>query len=226
MYALFFIPPLEPVRSLAAEPRRAPSTIVKHRLGDRIYTRSAKEAIWKKKGLLRVPKSHRQEALAIASKEYIESLRCYSEVRRLLAKGERPRDVAIFILQHNEYPILTFNSIKKYAQVYALFFIPPLETVRSLAAEPRRARSTIVNHRLAVVAQFLEEIEQMKKLIHIQTERVKEKVEKEKSLGVPLPGLSSEILMLHKSLAKLFDLKVTLGLYTREPQKRTSPNQI
>lgn len=110
--------------------------------------------------------------------------------------------------------------------MYALFFIPPLETVRSLAAEPRRARSTIVNHRLAVVAQFLEEIEQMEKPIHIQTERVKGKVEKEKSLGVRHPGFSSEILMLHKSLAKLFDVKVALGLYTREPEKRTSPNQI
>ena len=57
---------------------------------NRIYTRSAKEAIWKQKGLLRVPKSYRQEALAIASKEYIESLRCYSEVRRLLAAGKKP----------------------------------------------------------------------------------------------------------------------------------------
>jgi len=216
VYQLFFIPRLETVRSPAAERRRAPSTIVKHRLNGRIYTRSQKEAFWKQKGLLRVPKPHGQEALAIASKEYIENLRCYPEVRRLLVKGERPRDVAIFIQQNNEYPILTFNSIKKYAQVYALFFIPPLETVRSLAAEPGRAPSMIVTHRLAVVTQSFEEIEQMKKLIHIQTERVKEKVEKEKSLGVPLPGLRSEILMLHKSLAKLFDLKVTLGLYTRK----------
>src|ERR1044071_7163487 len=85
---------------------------------DRIYTRSENEAIWKQKGLLREPKSYRQEALAIASKEYIESLRCHSAVRRLLAAGKKPRDVAIFIQRHNEYPILTFNSIKKYAQVY------------------------------------------------------------------------------------------------------------
>ena len=55
---------------------------------NRIYTRSAKEATWKQKGLLRVLKSDSQEALAIASKEYIESLRCYSEVRRLLAAGK------------------------------------------------------------------------------------------------------------------------------------------
>ena len=226
VYRLFFIPPLETVRSLATEPRHAPSTIVKHRLGDRIYTRSEKETIWKRKGLLRVPKSRRQEALAIASKEYIESLRCYSEVRRLLAKGERPWDVAIFIQQHNEYPILTFNSIMKYAQVYARFFIPPLETVRSLAAEPRGAPSTVVKRRLVLAAQLLEEIEQMQKMIDLQTERVKEQAAKEKSLGVPLPGLRSEISMVTKSLVKLYNTKVAVGLYTREPEKRPSPNQI
>jgi hypothetical protein len=226
VYRLFFIPRLETVRSPAAERRRAKSTIVKHRLNSRIYTRSQKEAFWKQNGLLRLPKSHGQEALAIASKEYIENLRCYAEVRRLLVKGERPRDVAIFIQRHNEYPIVTFNSIKKYAQVYARFFIPPLETVRSLAAEPRRAKSTIVTCRLAEVPQSLEEIEEMEKLIQTQTERVKDQIEKEKSLGVPLPGLHREILTLAKFLAKLFDLKVTLGLYTREPEKRTSPNQI
>ena len=104
---------------------------------NRIYTRSEKEAIWKQKGLLRVPKSHRQEALVIASKEYIESLRCYWEVRRLLAAGKKPRDVAILIQRHSEYPMLTFNSIKKYAHVYRLFFIPPLEAVRSLNRELR-----------------------------------------------------------------------------------------
>src|SRR5690348_18497080 len=70
---------------------------------NRIYTRS-EEAIWKQKEPLRVPKSYRQEALALASKEYIESLRCYSEVRRLLAAGEKPRDVALFIQQLNERP--------------------------------------------------------------------------------------------------------------------------
>ena len=192
---------------------------------NRIYTRSEKEAIWKQKGLLRVPKSHRQEALVIASKEYIESLRCYWEVRRLLAKGERPRDVATFIQQNNEYPILTFNSIMKYAQVYACFFIPPLETVRSLAAEPRGAPSMIVKRRLVLVAQVLEEIEQMQKMIDLQTERVKEQFAKEKSLGVPLPRLRSEMSMVTKLLVKLYDTKVAVGLYTREPEKRPSPNQ-
>ena len=158
---------------------------------NRIYTRAEKEAFWKQKGLLRPAKSHRQGVLAIAAKDYIENLSCYSGVRRLLAAGKRPRDVAIFIQRHNEYPILNFNSIKKYAQVYRLFFIPPLETVRSLAAEPCGAPSTIVKHRLALVAQVLEEIEQMQKMIDLQTERVKEQFAKEKSLGVPLPRLRS-----------------------------------
>ena len=88
---------------------------------NRIYTRS-EEAIWKQKGLLRVPKSYRQEALAIASKEYIESLRCYSEVRRLLAAGKKPRDVAIFIQQHNEYQIIKFWCDQKICSGVCAFF--------------------------------------------------------------------------------------------------------
>jgi len=92
---------------------------------ERICTKAQKEASWKQKGLLRLPKSHRQGMLALASKEFVEGLRCYSEVRRMLAMGKRPRDVAIHIQRNHECPILTFNTLKKYAQTYRVFFIPP-----------------------------------------------------------------------------------------------------
>ncbi|MGE5307038.1 MAG: hypothetical protein ACM3TN_27345 [Alphaproteobacteria bacterium] len=110
---------------------------------ERIYTKAQKDASWKENGLLRLPKSHDQGMLALASKEFIEGLGCYSEVRRMLAAGKRPRDVGIFIQQHDELPRLTFNTLKKYAQVYRAFFMSPVETLRVKTKELRKRREAI-----------------------------------------------------------------------------------
>jgi hypothetical protein len=187
-------------------------------MGERMYTRAQKEASWKQKGLLRPPKSHRQGMLAIAAQEYIEGLGCYPEVRRLLAAGERPRDVALFIQRHNELPILTFNSIKKYAQAYRRFFIPPLETFRSRTEETSVGRSLIVRHRLGLVVEGLREIRELEELARSQSERIRDQLEKETQMGFPLPGLRREIEMQGKLLSAIIQKKIALGIYSRESQ--------
>src|SRR6476660_10045539 len=211
VYALFFIPPLEPVRSLAAEPRR-----VKHRLGDRIYTRAEKEAFWKQKGLLRPARSHRQGVLAIAAKDYIERLSCYSEVRRRLAVGKKPREVAIFIQQHNELPALNFGTIRKYAQVYRLFFITPLETLRTQAQGG--GPLALTKYQLDRILNVINEIVELGKLKDLQAERIRDQLEKEKRQGVLLPGVRGEMETQLKIVSSLIDKKFELGLYPRTPQ--------
>jgi hypothetical protein len=185
---------------------------------ERICTKAQKEASWKQKGLLRLPKSHHQGILAVAAKEYVEGLGCYSEVRRLLAAGKRPRDVAVFIQQHNELPILTFNSIKKYAQVYRSFFISPMETVQVHAKDLGAGCSPLLHHRLEVLSEGFKEITALEDLMHLHTERIHEQLEKEKRLGLPLPGLRLEIETQIKLIGLIIEKKFELGLYCRAVQ--------
>ncbi len=106
---------------------------------NRIYTPDQQEN-WRK------PKSESQYKLTIASKEFIESLSYFRQVRQLLAKGERPRDVAVLIQQNNEFPKFTFESIKKYAQVYRSFFVSKGGILRTHAAEQHPKPSTIIKN--------------------------------------------------------------------------------
>src|SRR6476660_376206 len=182
---------------------------------NRIYTRS-EEAIWKQKGLLRPARSHRQGVLAIAAKDYIERLSCYSEVRRRLAVGKKPREVAIFIQQHNELPALNFGTIRKYAQVYRLFFITPLETLRTQAQEG--GPLALTKYQLDRILNVINEIVELGKLKDLQAERIRDQLEKEKRQGVLLPGVRGEMETQLKIVSSLIDKKFELGLYPRTPQ--------
>ena len=217
VYQLFFIPRSQKLRAQAAMPHPCPFSIAQNRLraSKRIYTREQKESFLRENGFLRMPKSHRQEELAIASKEYIESRGGFSQIRQLLAKGERPHDVAALIQQSNQFPKLTFNSIKKYAQVYRSFFIPPLETVRILATEERPSQSTIVKKRLAGLEEALKMIELLEEQARLQFGRIKDLLKIEKELGTPLRDLHLEINTERKLLTVLLNKKFELGLYSR-----------
>ena len=97
---------------------------------------TTKGKIWREKGLLVAPKSESQGSLAVAAREFVEGLRSYQEVRRFLAAGRRPGIVARFVLEERgERPGVTFNSVKKYLQVYRRFFIPPIEIARVQAEQ-------------------------------------------------------------------------------------------
>jgi len=185
---------------------------------ERIFTRAEKEAVWKQKGLLIMPKSHRQGMLAVAAKEFIEGLGCYLEVRQMLAAGKRPRDVALVIQQNKELPILTFNTLKKYAQAYRTFFIPLIETVRVKAEQLGAGDARIIRARFGALERGIEEITKLEELMRVQSKRIHEQVAKEDVLGFPIPGIRLEIETLVKLINTLIEKKIELGIYTRAPQ--------
>jgi hypothetical protein len=184
---------------------------------ERICTKAQKDASWKEKGLLKLPKSHDQGSLAIAAKEFIEGLRCYPNVRRMLAMGKRPRDVAIHIQQQNEFPILTFSSLKKYAQVYRCFFISGMEVVRVQAKELETGHTPVIRHQLELLQDGIKEIRELEHLMDVQMKRICEQIEKEKQLGLPLSGIRLEIEAVLKLINTLIEKKIELGIYTRAP---------
>src|SRR5262249_21389592 len=173
---------------------------------------------WKQKGFLRMPKSHRQGMLAVASKEFIEGLTCYPEVRQMLAAGKRPRDVAVHIQQNGELPILTFNTLKKYAQAYRAFFISPMETLRLKAERLGAGDARIIRARFEALERGIEEITKLEELMRVQSKRIHEQVAKEVVLGFPIPGIRLEIETFLKLINTLIEKKIELGIYTRAPQ--------
>jgi len=190
---------------------------------NRIYTKAQKESAWKQKGLLRVPKSVRQGKLALAAQEFIEGLKCYQEVRRMLAVGKRPRDVAILIQQqHKDPPILTFNTLKKYAQVYKLFFIPPLEVLRARVDNPSDGENGIVRSKLQGLFGRVQEVETLEKALMVQSDRINDQVKKEKELGLPLPGIDRAMVVLKDMIKVLVEMKMQLGY----PGYRVVPVQV
>jgi hypothetical protein len=186
-------------------------------MDERICTKAQKDASWKEKGLLKLPKSHDQGMLAVAAKEFIEGLRCYPDVRHMLAVGKRPRDVAIHIQQHNEFPVLTFNSLKKYAQVYRCFFIPPVESIQVQAQQFQTRRSPVLRHQIELLQDGIKEVRQLEHLMNVQMERIREQIETEKQLGVPLHAIRREFEAVLKLISTLIEKKIELGFYERAP---------
>lgn len=181
-----------------------------------------RENAWKQKGLLVAPKSERQGRLALDSKRFIEGLKCYHEVRQQLAIGKRSVEVARFILEdRGERPGVTFNSVKKYVQVYRRFFIPPLETLRARIDNKTGDDVAVIRRRLEALLGQIPEIETLESLMKLQLERIQEHRKKEIELTLPLPGIRSEVETLLQLVETLIDKKIELGYpgYRRVPQK-------
>ncbi len=194
---------------------------------NRIYTKAQKEAAWKQKGLLKLPKSDRQGKLALAAKEFIEGLNCYGEVRRMLALGKRPRDVAILIQeQQKDPPFLTFNTLKKYAQAYRYFFISPLETLKANVDNRTEGVASIVDRKLNGLLGKVQEIELLEQKIKSQSDRIDRMIELEKTLNVPIAQVDRAMHEFNDMVNSQIDGKVRLGVYQSVPQKLELQGQI
>ncbi len=140
-----------------------------------IYTKAQREAGWKQSGFIKSPKSDRQGKPAHAAKEFIENLQCYGEVRRMLALGKRPRDVAILIQkEQKEPPFLSFNTLKKYSQAYRYFFISPLGTLKANVYHRTEGIPSIVDRKLNGLLGKIQEIEDLEKIVNAQSKRINE----------------------------------------------------
>jgi hypothetical protein len=140
-----------------------------------------------------------------------------SDVRRMLAVGKRPRDVAIHIQRQKEFPVLTFASLKKYAQVYRCFFISPMEIIRVQAKEFEAGHAPVVHHQIETLKDGIKEIRELEQTMNLQMERIRQQIEKEKQLGLPLSGIRLEIEAVAKLINVLIEKKIELGIYSRAP---------
>jgi len=168
---------------------------------------------WKHRGLLVPPKSRRQGMLAIDAKNFIEGLGCYGEVRRMVALGKRPGEVARFILEERgERPGVTFNSVKKYLQVYRRFFVSPLETLKAKVDNRTEGVPRVVDRKLNGLLGKIQEIEALEQKVHAQAKRIDSQMEREKDLGgLPFPGLRLEMMTFKEMLHELVEMKMNLG---------------
>jgi len=186
-------------------------------------SRAKKLADWKQRGLLVSPKSRRQGILAIDAKNFLEGLGCYGDVRRMIAAGRKPSDVARFILEERgERPGVTFNTVKKYVQVFRRFFIPPLEVLRARVDSPYEGEARIIRSKLNGLLGKIEEIETLEIMIKAQVKRINDQIEKEKTLGFPLPEINKSMRELTAMVAKCVELKMQLGY----PGYRAVPVQV
>ena len=185
---------------------------------------------WKHRGLIVPPKSRRQGMLAIDAKNFIEGLGCYGEVRGMVALGKRPGEVARFILEERgERPGVTFNSVKKYLQVYRRFFVSPLETLKANVDNRTEGVPSIVDRKLNGLLGKIQEIEALEQKVKTQAVRIEAQVKKEEELsGLALPGIRLELLAYKELLHELVEMKMDLGYpgYQRTPQKFDLREQV
>ena len=80
---------------------------------------------------------------------------------------------------------------RKYAQLYRLFFITPLETLRTQAQGG--GPLALTKYQLDRIVNVINEITELEKLKDLQAERIRNQMEKEEPLGLPLPGLRAEM---------------------------------
>jgi len=110
----------------------------------------------------------------------------------------------------------------KYAQVYSLFFITPMEIVRAKVDNPSDGTDSIVSWKLRGLSETIDEVKILEEMVLVQVERIKKQKETEQGLaGLPLPGIRQETLTLMEITDTLLEWKVELGYpgYTRISQR-------
>jgi len=140
----------------------------------------------------------------------------------MIAAGRKPSDVARFVLEERgERPGVTFNTVKKYVQVYRRFFISPLEILKANVDNRTEGVPSIVDRKLNGLLGKIEEIETLEKALKAQSERIDDQVKKEKELGLPLPGIDRALVVFKDMVKTLVELKMELGYpgYQRVSQK-------
>jgi len=117
---------------------------------------------------------------------------------------------------------LTFNTIKKYGQAYRYFFISPLETLKANVDNRTEGVPSIVDRKLNGLLGTIEEIETLEIMIKAQVKRINDQIEKEKTLGFPLPEINKSMRELTLMADKCVGMKMQLGY----PGYRAVPVQV
>ncbi len=189
-----------------------------------------KMAEWKQRGMIVEPRSRRQGMLDIDAKNFIDGLGCYGEVRQMVALGKRPGEVARFILEERgERPGVTFNSVKKYLQVYRRFFVSPLEALKANVDNRTEGVSSIVDRKFNGLLGKIQEIEALEQKVKTQAVRIEAQVKKEEELsGLALPGIRLELLAYKELLHELVEMKMDLCYpgYRRVPARVDIREQV
>lgn len=178
---------------------------------------------WRSLGLIREPTSEAQADLAIAAREEILGLKCYEEVRKMLANGRSARDVAHHIhVTRDEAKARTRGTLTKYVQVFRQFCIPPLELVQQ-ASPPSKMRNALPAVQMQasrLLAKGVQEATVLDSAIQMQVERINAARTLEKKLGgFMMLTLGTELERLTKMCSVLQDMKSDLGFpgYMRVP---------
>jgi len=140
----------------------------------------------------------------------IENCRCVAEVDRRLRLGWSSHKIAEYVQNDaNEMTDLSHLYVRKMVDEYRKT-IPPTEI--ALTAQNHRARQ-YANRR---TAEGLEELEELEKLYALQMKRIKIDVSNEEKINKLLPTTGREIFYAMKILKQSSDLKMDLGLATRQ----------
>lgn len=140
----------------------------------------------------------------------LQECRCLAEVDRRLRLGWSSYKIADYI-QHeaNELSGMSNNYVRKLVDDYRKM-IPPTEIALSSQNHSARQKAN------ARTAAGIEELDELEKLYQLQMKRIKIDVENEEKINKLLPTTGREIFYAMKLLKQSSDLKMDLGLATRQ----------
>jgi len=196
-------------------------------------------------GLAAMPRTETELRGVLAAKQMVESLNCFMEVRELLCRGKSRREIADFIQsRRRECVDRPASSVRQYVGLYKKFVMRQTDFVNASAApsklpEPNYEKGTAVS----IVPEFqlpdaleipetshsneLPEIEGLRRLAHLQEERIKRFVNTETGLmqGFPLATIRAEIQLLKEIHESIRFIKSDLASF-QETGYRKTPQKI
>lgn len=140
----------------------------------------------------------------------LQDCRCLAEVERRLRLGWSSQKIAEYIQNEaGELVDLSHSYVRKMVDTYRQS-IPPAELALTAQNHGSRQRA---NRR---TAEGMEELGELEKLYQLQMKRIQIDVENEEKINKLLPTTGREIFYAMKILKQSSDLKMDLGLVTRQ----------
>src|ERR1700752_4005311 len=77
---------------------------------------------WKQLGLVRTPLTKRQGGAAVEAKHFVEGLKCFHELKKLMIAGRSSKDLRHFVkVENGEALDMMRGTMDKYFQLYKTF---------------------------------------------------------------------------------------------------------
>src|SRR6266567_908088 len=81
---------------------------------------------WRERGFVRVPATESEARLALASREYFDSLPCSTNVQEMLGRRESPASIGSYLQRvAPAEKQLAPTTLQKYCQSYWRYFVAP-----------------------------------------------------------------------------------------------------